>query len=346
MLKEKFNHNTKAAKKAAKSFFALLVAVIMVFTVFPASQTAQAADSQKSEISQQANTCSLKTPSKDELREICCKFIKTVLAIRSLPFTFIPQRVKDTVDSSISLAEKSGNTPIYAAHRGLSSLYPQNSLIAFEEAAKAGYDAFECDVHTTKDGQFVVIHDDTIDDMTTGTGNVEDYTLEELRSLSLDNGNGIKNYEGQLQIPTLEETLSICDRYDIFPIIELKKLDTKYMGEFFNQLEAHNLLDKVVLISFTFDYLTEARKYNDSVKMMYLLKRVTKKDVDMCIENGNIGIDFDYVYYPFSVAAVKYAKDNGLTLGAWTIDNTSVMDIMVLSGVDYITTNKILPASK
>lgn len=345
-LKKERNQRKKPAKKTTKSIIAVFIAVIMVFSACSVGQIAQAQGGKAATVSQQTETCTPGKIGKQELQEIFCRYMKIILALRSLPFTFIPQRVKSTVDSSNSLAEKSGCSPIYAAHRGFSGLYPQNSLIAFEKAAEAGYNAFECDVHTTKDGQLVVIHDDTIDDMTNGTGNVEDYTLSELRSFTLDNGNGIENYPGQLKIPTFEETMEICERYDIIPIIELKKLDTQYMGDLFSILQSHNLTDKAVLISFEFDYLLEARKYSDSVKLMYLLKLVTKKDVDKCIENGNIGIDFDYVYYPLSASAIKYAKDNGLTLGAWTVDNTSVMDILVFSGVKYITTNKILPPKK
>ncbi|MGN0468386.1 MAG: glycerophosphodiester phosphodiesterase [Acutalibacteraceae bacterium] len=221
-------------------------------------------------------------------------------------------------------------------------MYPQNSVKAFEEAAKAGFYAFECDVHTTSDGEWIVIHDDTVDKMTNGSGNVEDFTFEEIRKLRLDGGNGIENYP-DLQIPTLEETLAVCDKYDIVPIIELKKLDEKYLPDFVKALKEHKLLDKAIVISFNFDYLKALREIDSSIEMMYLVKKFDKATVDMCAENGNIGIDFKCQDYIFSISAFNYAKEKGLKLGAWTVDNTIYSDVMRAAGVDLITTNRIIP---
>ncbi|MCM1363378.1 MAG: hypothetical protein NC215_00140 [Ruminococcus sp.] len=254
----------------------------------------------------------------------------------------IPQRISKTVTSDLSIAKICKNEPLYAAHRGLSSLYPQNTIPAFEAAVEAGYYAFECDVHTTSDGEWVVIHNDTVDAMTNGEGEVESFTFDEIRALSIDNGNGIKNYEN-LKVPTLEETLSVCDGNDIIPIIELKKCDVKYFPSFIKALEEHDLLKKVVIISFTFDYLTELQKLNPDLRMMYLIKTPTKETVDMCVEHGNMGIDFYGTNLIACTGAIKYAKEKGLELGAWTIDNTLSMDVLRMAGVDLITTNRIIP---
>ena len=66
------------------------------------------------------------------------------------------------------------------AHRGYSGKYPENTMLAFEEAAKTGADGIELDVQLTKDGQVVVIHDERIDRTTDGSGWVKDYTYEEV----------------------------------------------------------------------------------------------------------------------------------------------------------------------
>ena len=254
----------------------------------------------------------------------------------------LPQTVSDTVSSELSVSQRLGKEPLYAAHRGLSSLYPQNTTPAFEAAAKAGFYAFECDVHTTADGQLVVIHDDTVDKMTDGEGEIENYTFEELMKLNIDSGNGIENYNN-LKIPTLEETLSVCDKYDIVPIIELKKLDVKYLPDLYEALRQHKLERKAVLISFNFDYLLEMRKIDKDIEMMYLVKIFNKETVDKCKENGNIGIDFKYQDTIFNISSLKYAKKQGLKIGAWTVDNTIYADIMRLAGAQLITTNRIIP---
>lgn len=254
----------------------------------------------------------------------------------------VTQKGTATVNSNMSIAALKGNKPLYAAHRGLSSLAPQNTVPAFELAAKTGYYAYEFDVHTSADGRWVVIHNDTVDDMTDSTGNVEDFTLEQLKNMNIDSGKQIKNYPN-LKIPTLQEALAVCKNYDIVPIIELKKIDVMLLPEFFEILKDYNLLDRAVLISFNFDYLKEAQKYCGTMKMMYLLHSVTKEDVDLCAENGNIGIDFNYKKYFSSKKAIAYAKEKGLALGAWTVDNTIASDRMVAAGVTLITTNRIIP---
>ena len=69
------------------------------------------------------------------------------------------------------------------AHRGYSGKYPENTMLAFREAEKAGTDGIELDVQLTKAGQLVIIHDETLDRTTTGTGWVKDHTLKELKAL-------------------------------------------------------------------------------------------------------------------------------------------------------------------
>ena len=73
------------------------------------------------------------------------------------------------------------------AHRGASHYAPENTLPAFALAARQGADGIELDVHLTKDDQLVVIHDETVDRTTNGTGWVKDYTLQELKTLCADN---------------------------------------------------------------------------------------------------------------------------------------------------------------
>ena len=66
------------------------------------------------------------------------------------------------------------------AHRGYSGKYPENTMLAFREAEKTGADGIELDVQLSKDGELVIIHDETLDRTTTGKGYVKDYTLSEL----------------------------------------------------------------------------------------------------------------------------------------------------------------------
>ena len=69
------------------------------------------------------------------------------------------------------------------AHRGFSGRYPENTMLAFEKAVELGVDGIELDVHLSKDGELVIIHDEKVDRTCNGTGKVKDMTLAELKEL-------------------------------------------------------------------------------------------------------------------------------------------------------------------
>ncbi|MGN1194218.1 MAG: glycerophosphodiester phosphodiesterase [Acutalibacteraceae bacterium] len=254
----------------------------------------------------------------------------------------VPSKLMPTVKSSMSFTLKGENAPKLAAHRGLSSLYPQNTLPAIEKAAEYGFWGFEIDIHTTKDGEWVVIHNDTVDAMTDSEGDVSSFTLEEIKKLSIDSGNGIKNYT-DLKIPTLKEALAVCENSEIVPIIEVKECDTKYFPDLAKLLKDEKLDKKAVIISFEAEYLEELRKLLAETEMMLLVHTPTKENIDFCLENGNTGIDYNHKNLYKSLSALKYARENGVKIGAWTVDNPLYADFAVRFGAELITTNKILP---
>ncbi len=246
-----------------------------------------------------------------------------------------------TLPASLAISSHTKNPPMSVAHRGLSSLYPENSLPALEGAAEYGFDGYEFDIHTTKDGKWVVIHDDTVDSMTASTGDVDSFTLDEIRSLTLDSGNGIENYD-KLRIPTLEEALDVCKGSEIVPVIEIKKCDLKYLPGLKAILDEYKLSEKAILISFEREYLEKYRELDSSIEIMLLKGTPDTDDVDWCITH-KAGLDFCY-YNVYKITKVlSYAKKNGIKLGAWTVDNTAYMDVLALLGAEVITTNKILP---
>ncbi len=246
-----------------------------------------------------------------------------------------------TLPSGLMITTHTKSAPTLVAHRGLSSIYPQNTIAAFEGAAEYGFAYYELDVHTTKDGKWVVIHDDTVDAMTDGEGEVEGFTLEEIRALKIDGGNGIENHK-DLVVPTLKESLDVCSQTGILPVIELKKCDTQYLPALIEMLEEYGISNGAKIISFNKEYLEEYRRLDSEIEILYLSNEPSKEDIDWCIEN-NFGINFNCWNLHKCADAIKYAKQKGVTIAAWTVDNTIFADIMVLFGAEYITTNKILP---
>ncbi len=262
------------------------------------------------------------------------------LALLTIIIVVLPT-IPETLGSGLMISMHTDSAPKLIAHRGLSSLYPENTLPAFYGAAKYGFDAFELDIHTTKDGEWVVIHDDDVDYMTDSEGEVEDYTLKELREMKLVSGNYIEEHP-DIKIPTLKETLDICKEWDIPPVIEIKKCDMALLPTLKDMLDEYELSDKAVIISFTKEYLEEYRKLDSDIEILYLANVPTKEDIDWCVEQ-DFGINYNHwcLYKCFS--AIRYAKEKGITIAVWTVDNNFFADIMVLFGAEYITTNKILP---
>lgn len=93
------------------------------------------------------------------------------------------------------------------AHRGNWRGAPENSLQAYKQCIDGGIDGVEIDVHMTKDSAIVMMHDDTVDRTTTGTGLVSDYTLEEIKKLNLKSPIGVITRQ---KVPTLDEVLELC----------------------------------------------------------------------------------------------------------------------------------------
>ena len=107
-----------------------------------------------------------------------------------------------------------------AAHRGFSAEYPENTMPSFAAALDCGVDQLETDVRMTSDGELVLIHDETVNRTTNGTGLVSQMTFEELRKL--DASNGKRGFEG-VRIPTLEEFLDLAVKRNLKTLdIELK----------------------------------------------------------------------------------------------------------------------------
>lgn len=92
-------------------------------------------------------------------------------------------------------------------HRGDWRNAPENSLQSIEKAIAMKVDMIELDIQPTKDGNFICMHDETLDRTSTGKGPIKDYTTEELKKFVLRSGNGIKTRQ---PIPTLKEALNVC----------------------------------------------------------------------------------------------------------------------------------------
>ena len=284
----------------------------------------------------------MKAKTKKRLRALLITVLFMALTVVGImvPHMYIPR-----ISDSLSISSHTSHQPLMVAHRGLSSVASQNSIPAVEKAIEYGYDGCEFDIHTTKDGKWVVIHNEAVDEMTDGEGYVKDLTIEEIRELRLDGGNGIENYES-LQVPTLEEVLEIISGSDITPVIEIKGCDVKYLPSLKEMLESYGLSERAEIISFTREYLEAYRSIDEDAEMMLLTQYITEDDVNWCLENKVDTINFLYIRLAKSIKDYSLAREKGLRLCAWTVDNTIYKDVMVLFGIEGITTNKLILPKK
>ena len=116
--------------------------------------------------------------------------------------------------------------PVIATHRGLEG-YPENTLPAIEAAIRAGFKIIEIDLHITKDGHFVLIHDKTINRTSNGQGYVHDFTLKQLKQY--DFGSWYNDAFAGTRIPTIEETLDLAKKNDVVLNLDcVNRFDSRY----------------------------------------------------------------------------------------------------------------------
>jgi glycerophosphoryl diester phosphodiesterase len=150
------------------------------------------------------------------------------------------------------------------AHRGGPSLGPESTLYTFRKAVKLGVDVLEMDVRSTRDGQLIILHDDTVARTTNATGPVQNYSLVDLKKLdaahrwSPDSGQTFPLRNKGVQIPTLPEV------FEAFPQtklnLEIKEARSSTIQSLCRLIRDHQMKNNVVVASFDTDSLQEFRR--------------------------------------------------------------------------------------
>lgn len=225
------------------------------------------------------------------------------------------------------------------AHRGLSASYPENTLIAFQQAAKLDCWGVEFDVHLTKDNQLVVIHDESINRTSNGKGFVKDMTLEELRTF--DYGSWFSpEFAGQ-QIPTLAEVLEIFKNTHHQINIEIKSDVFEYPGiEMLvaNQIEAFQLKDRVIVSSFNHETIMRFQQMMPSVDCALLFASLIINLEDYVRQFNCNAIHIPYYYGMRSI--IQRVIKQGMTVRAYTVNDEKIAQQMQQLGVDAVFSDK------
>jgi len=155
--------------------------------------------------------------------------------------------------------------PWVIAHRGVPHEAPENTLVSFEWAIQQGANWIELDIHQTADEQLVVIHDETVDRTTNGTGAVRDKTLHELQVL--DAGSWMDARFQNERIPTLADVLALTEgRAGV--VIEVKASSRHYPGielRLVELLQHARRLDDTIVISADHDAIMALRRLDSGI---------------------------------------------------------------------------------
>lgn len=215
------------------------------------------------------------------------------------------------------------------AHRGYSTVAPENTLPAYRLAAEMGFYYAECDIAFTKDGVAVLLHDDTIDRTSNGSGKISELTYAEIKDLDFGSWKS-EDYAGT-KIPTFEEFIALCKEIGLHPYIELKETGTFTQAQINSMvtiLAKYDMLDNCSWISFKADNLKLVRNADSTARLGYLSSGFTSTTVNTAksLRNGENEVFLDISYSVLNsnfYDKIALAAKEGLAIEAWTVDTTN-----------------------
>lgn len=218
------------------------------------------------------------------------------------------------------------------AHRGGASLAPENTLAAFKNAIDMGVDFVEMDVWNSYDDSLMVIHDNTINRTTNGTGTVT--AMYYFQLIRWDAGSWFSPKFSAERIPTLRQVLTLIRGKNTKAVIEIK--NTNATSNVVHLIEEMGMVGQTYIACFYIDALIEAKKINSQVSLLYLVDPVSLSQIDTVKSIGGIVIASGNNN---TQANINYAHQQGIHYWPWTIDDSVSMTHFIANNVDGIITN-------
>lgn len=225
------------------------------------------------------------------------------------------------------------------AHRGFSSQYPENTILAFQKALDLGIDWMEFDLQVTSDGHLVVMHDKTVDRTTNGQGLVSDLTLDQVKTLDAGSHFGAQ-FAGE-GVPTFEAVLDLLAGKAKMAV-ELKFEGLQPIGQVIDILQERDLIDQVSISSFDLDKLPEVKRLCPECSTTALLKPEKDLSHDWVAEAQKYGVDvFGPRHVDTTQEMVDVAHERDLVVRCWGLgkDQGPALERMIDLGVDGMTTD-------
>lgn len=222
------------------------------------------------------------------------------------------------------------NKPLVIGHRGAMGHETENTLASVQKALDLGVDMIEIDVYKISSGELVVFHDKTVDRLTNGPGNIEEYNISDLSRLILDGGH---------KIPMLQDVLKLIDNKVVLNI-ELKGANTadkvNHTIDFYTKSRGW-LPENFIISSFNWDELRAMRKLNKNVAIAVLTEDDPLDAIEVGKELNAVAINPYFKNLDADVA--KKIKEAGFKIYTWTVNEPEDIVAMKNLGVDGIITN-------
>ena len=224
------------------------------------------------------------------------------------------------------------------AHRGFSAEYPENTMIAFEKAIEAGCEGIELDVHFTKDGELVIIHDENIKRTGNADGLVKDMTYEELSKV--DFSYLFTDKTGFCRIPTLREYLELVKDKDIITNIELKTGVFEYTGiekAVYDMITEYGLKDRVIISSFNHNSVMRMKEIDPELYCGFL-SETWILETGKYVKAHNIEA-YHPLFRMLTDTEYKDLRDHGVEINTWTVNEREDILHMIDLEVEGIISN-------
>jgi len=238
------------------------------------------------------------------------------------------------------------------AHRGGHGLGPENTLYTYQLAVDLGVDVLEMDLHRTKDGQFVVLHDSTVDRTTNGTGPVAQFTLAELKKLdaaykwSPGSGKEFPLRGRGLSVPALSEVFKAFPRMRMN--IEIKEPDPTELQALCSLIHEYGMSRNVMIASFDSGTLKKFRSTCPGIAtsagaseamLFYALQKMRLESV---YSPAALALQVPQSYGDLQVVTKRFveaAHARNLKVHVWTVNRVDDMKSLIQLGVDGIMTD-------